>query len=229
MNKIWKRTLYWTTGILLVAVLVLLCVYWASQTVPDYYKRAIEIPRARQLSSATELEEMIDLVKDDLKGADEVTIELTQDQINGWLTTRLGSQGRMKLPNDVELPQIVLQPDSVILAFKINKENFSCVVSIRMNVNLSTDMQQLEFQIKEIHAGSLPVAIKRVFDELESAMERSSIQFSWVPGSDRREAVVDIPPDLLKDVEGPISKRVITAESLEIRFERLKVSATVDN
>ena len=60
MNKIWKRTLYWTTGILLVAVLVLLCVYWASQTVPDYYKRAIEIPRARQLSSATELEETID-------------------------------------------------------------------------------------------------------------------------------------------------------------------------
>ena len=125
MNKIWKRTLYWTTGILLVAVLVLLCVYWASQTVPDYYKRAIEIPRARQLSSATELEETIDLVKDDLKSADEITIELTQDQINGWLTTRLGSQGRMKLPNDVELPQIVLQPDSIILAFKINKDNFS--------------------------------------------------------------------------------------------------------
>ena len=98
-----------------------------------------------------------------------------------------------------------------------------------MNVNLSTDMQQLKFAIKEIHAGSLPVAIKRVFDELESAMERSSIQFSWVPGSDRREAVVEIPPDLLKDAEGPISKRVITAESLEIRFERLKVAATVDN
>ena len=229
MNKIWKRTLYWTTGILLVAVLVLLCVYWASQTVPDYYKRAIEIPRARQLSSATELEETIDLVKDDLKSADEITIELTQDQINGWLATRLGSQGRMKLPNDVELPQIVLQPDSIILAFKINKDNFSCVVSIRMNVNLSTDMQQLEFEIKEIHAGSLPVAIKRVFDELESAMERSSIQVSWVPGSNRREAVVEIPPDLLKDAEGPISKRVIIAESLEIKFERLKVSATVHN
>ena len=229
MNKIWKRTLYWTTGVLLVAVFVLLCVYWASQTVPDYYKRAIEIPRARQLSSATELEETIDLVKDDLKGADEVTIELTQDQINGWLATRLGSQGRMNLPNGVELPQIVLQPDSLILAFKINKDNFSCVVSIKMSVKLSTDMQQLEFAIKEIHAGSLPVAIKRVFDELESAMERSKIQFSWVPGSDRREAIVEIPSDLLKDAEGPISKRVIKAESLEIRFERLKVSATVDN
>lgn len=229
MNKIWKRTLYWTTGILLCAVVVLLCVYWASQTVPDYYQRAIEIPRARQLSSATELEETIDLVKDDLKRADEITIELTQDQINGWLATRLGSQGRMQLPADVELPQIVLQPDSVILAFKINKDNFSCVVSIKMSVSLSTDLQQLNFAIKEIHAGSLPVAIKRVFDELESAMERSKIQFSWVPGSDRREAIVEIPSDLLKNVEGPISKRVITAELLEIGFERLKVSATVDN
>mgnify|MGYP007106925093 CR=1 FL=1 len=229
MNKIWKRTLYWTTGILLVAVVILLCVYWASQTVPDYYKHAIEIPRARQLSNAAELEETIDLVKDDLRRAEEISLELTQDQINGWLATRLGSNGRMKLPAGVELPQIVLQPDSAILAFKIDKENFSCVVSIKMNVRLSTDMQQLEFAIEEIHAGSLPVAIKRVFYELENAMNRSKIPFSWVPGSDRRKAIVELPADLLKDVEGPLSEKTITAESLEIKFERLKVTATVDN
>ena len=229
MNKIWKRTLYWTTGILLVAVIVLLCVYWASQTVPAYYKTAIEIPRARQLSSATELEETIELVKSDLQQSEEITIELTQNQINGWLATRLGTQGRMKLPAGVKLPQVVLQPEFVILAFKIEKENFSCVVSIKMSVNLSTDLQQLHFEIQEIHAGSLPVNIKRVFDELENAMNQSRVPFSWVPGSDRRKAIVEIPSDLLKDMKGPISKKLLTDLSLDIKFERLTITAKVDN
>ncbi len=106
----------------------------------------------------------------------------------------------------------------------IERSRFTAVMSIVVQIELGDDPNTVEISIVSVHAGSLPIRLKRAFDEIESTMAHQGIDFQWKPGTDREVAVVTIPSQV-----GIKNKRKnLSVSELSIDEDVVEVTADLD-
>jgi hypothetical protein len=110
------------------------------------------------------------------------------------------------------------------LYFKIERPRFTVVISIIVQIQLGDDPNTVEIRIVSVHAGSIPVRMKRAFDEIESAMARQGVDFQWKPGTNREVAVVTIP----SQVRIKNKQKNISVSELSIDDDVVEVTADLD-
>ena len=98
------------------------------------------------------------------------------------------------------------------------------MISIVVQIKLGDDPNTVEIRIVNVHAGSLSIRMKRVFDEIESAMARQGVDFQWKPGTNREVAVVTIP----SQVRRKNKQKNISVSELSIGGDVVEVTADLD-
>ena len=127
------------------------------------------------------------------------------------------------MPAGIENPRLILGTKRQTVYFTIVGSRFRSAISIQLSCKLSDEVNAVELKIESIHAGSLPIRLKRVFDEIESAMERSGVDFKWKPGTERTVAIVRIPSKVRVKRE-----RELQVTNLEFQSGSVHVTAEVD-
>ena len=110
------------------------------------------------------------------------------------------------------------------LYFTIERSRFTVVISIVVQIELGDDPNTLEIRVVSVHAGSLPIRMKRAFDEIESAMARQGVAFQWKPGTNREVAVVTIP----SQVRIKNKQKNISVSEVSIGDSVVEVTANLD-
>ena len=165
----------------------------------------------------------MDDIKEDIRWGDDLNYEITQQQINGWLATQLNGNLHVSLPEGIRNPRILIDQLQQTLFFTLERSRFTSVISIQLTIGLSEQPNTIEIKLNSLHAGNLPIRIKRVFDEVESAMARSGVDFKWKPGTDRTVAIVRIPTVVRIKRE-----RELDITSLEFLKEKVRVQVAID-
>ena len=181
---------------LAVSVLILLAclsILWLLQTVPLSYQTALAVEKETHQPHLVALQETVDNIKGDIWHRDQLVFEVSEQQINAWLATELGPQSSRALPEGIKQLRIELGKQQQRLYFTIERSRFTAVISIVVQIELGDDPNTVEISIVSVHAGSLPIRLKRVFDEIESTMAHQDVDFQWKPGTNREVAVVTIP------------------------------------
>ena len=224
IKKRWQRILHILLAVSVLILLACLLILWLLQSVPLNYQTALAVENEVHQPHLAALQETVDNIKDDIWHRDKLVFEVSEQQINAWLATQLGPQSSRGLPEGIKQPRIELGKQQQSLYFTIERPRFTVVISIVVQIQLGEDPNTVEIRIVSVHAGSLPVRMKRAFDEIESAMARQGVDFQWKPGTNREVAVVTIPSQVrVKD-----KQKNISVSELSIDDDVVKVTAELD-
>ena len=119
---------------------------------------------------AQELLDTVDDIKENIRWGDDLNYEITQQQINGWLATQLNGNPHVSLPDGIRNPRIRSAATDALLYSRTITIYFGHFHTTHDQVGRTTE--HIEIKLSSLH-GNLPIRIKRVFDEIESAMARS--------------------------------------------------------
>lgn len=193
IKKRWRRILHILLTVSVLILLACLSILWLLQTVPLSYQTALAVENETYQPHLVALQETVDNIKGDIWHRDKLVIELSEQQINAWLATEFGPQSNRALPEGIKQPRIELRKQQQMLYFTIERSRFTVVISIVVQIELGDDPNTVEISIVSVHAGSLPIRMKRAFDEIESVMARQGVDFQWKPRTNREVAIVTIP------------------------------------
>ena len=224
IKKRWRRILHILLAVSVLILLACLLILWLLQTVPLNYQTALAVENEVQQPHLVALQETVDNIKDDIWHRDKLVLEVSEQQINAWLATELGPQSSRALPEGIKQPRIKLGKHQQTLYFKIERPRFTVVISIVVRIELGDDPNTIEIHIVSVHAGSIPVRMKRAFDEIESAMARQGVDFQWKLGTNREVAVVTIP----SQVRIKNKQKNISVSELSIDDDVVEVTADLD-
>ncbi|MBK95389.1 MAG: hypothetical protein CMJ79_06685 [Planctomycetaceae bacterium] len=219
----WRKFFYILLGLAMLLVLGALYILYLVRSVPERYYNELQRPPYVHQDPVEELLEVAEQVQSDIRFGDDLDFEITEKQINGWLATNLESNPSVSLPAGIKKPRLFLDDQGQQLFFTIERSRFSSAISIHLTVHLTTEPNVVEVRLKDIRAGSLPIRIKRVFDEIESAMARSGVDFKWKAGTDRTVGIVRIPTEVRVKRD-----RQLTVTGLEFGKGKVRVTAEVD-
>ena len=213
IKKRWRRILHIVLAVSVLILLACLFILWLLQTVPLNYQTALVVENEVHQPHLVALQETVDNIKDDIWNRDKLVFEVSEQQINAWLAMELGPQSSRALPEGIKQPRIELGKPQQTLYFTIERSRFTVVISIVVQIALGDDLNTVEIRIVSVHAGSLPVRMKRAFDEIESAMARQGVDFRWKPGTNREVAVVTIPSQVrIKNKQKNLSVRELSID-----------------
>ena len=76
------------------------------------------------------------------------------------------------------IPEFPIDQPQQTLYFTLERSRFTSAISIQLTIKLAEQLNTIEIKLSSLHAGNLPIRIKRVFDEIESAMARSGVDLA---------------------------------------------------
>ncbi|MDB4862923.1 hypothetical protein OAI33_06515 [Pirellulaceae bacterium] len=223
MKMSWRKVFYILLSFGALVVFAALYLKSLIQAVPVIYEKELKRPLSTYDEPLQAFLEVVDDIEHNLHHGDDLDYEVTQEQLNGWLATQLKGNSRVSVPSGIESPRVILEGKSQTIYFTIVRPRFHSVISLQLETRLADQPNAIELKIESVHAGSLPIRLKRIFDEIESAMIRSGVDFKWKAGTERTVAIIHIPSKVRTKRE-----RELQITALEFQTGSVRVTAEVD-
>lgn len=210
MRRPLRKVLLAGGGVLLLAAGMAVAVYRASQQVPDFYEQALVADVARQeVASRQMLQQATTLVNETQKPG-VWQAEFNDEQINGWLAVDLEQKHPDALPKQVSDPRVAIRSDGARIGWRWNTEGLSTVFWLDMDVYLAQP-NVLALEIRGAQAGTVPLPLARVLDEVTRVASSLDLQVSWAESEGHPTALLKIPPPEEDD------DKAVIVEDIELR------------
>ena len=169
-------------------------VYRAVRHVPEFYRQALEVSREEQAAASDKMVKQVTGLASDVQKEGRWTAVFTADEINGWLAVDLVKNHRELLPPTMSDPRVVIHPDGATMACRYRSGAIDVVASLAVDVYM-TSPGVVGLRLKGVRAGSLPLPLGRMLDEVFQATER----LEWEVRSGTSEegdpvVMISIPP-----------------------------------
>ena len=189
------RIAAWTGGILLVlAVLVALGLYWAARQVPSWYQEAIDTTeREGQRKASDEMERRLADLVSGVNTTGRWEVVFTADEINGWLAVGLSEKHPDVLPPGFSDPRVIIEPDGLTVAGRVERTALRGVVSLKVDVYLA-EPNAIAVRVRKARAGSLPWPLGKVLDAISRSARQLEVPLRWSQTEGDPVALFTIPP-----------------------------------
>jgi hypothetical protein len=209
------RKLFWfAIAVSILGMLGLWLAYRATQQVPEFYREVLATPltppELRRTGDALE-REILELHNDARREGRWEAI-FAEPAINAWLAADLERKFPESLPPEVRDPRVRITAQNIQLACRYETEHWQTVVSVTADVYLTKVPNELAVRIREVHAGQLPLPLKKVVEEVSRQAARHGVPLRW--SQEQADPVALVPLQFLDD-EHP--DRLIHLESLTLR------------
>lgn len=179
----------------LLAALILLGIWRASQVVPDFYAEALRAaPEAQRVASETMLQKTAALASDVRKQGRWEAL-FTEEEINGWLAVDLRKNHADSLPPGVEDPRIVVTPGGLQLACRTEQAGIETVLSVKLDVYLA-EPNVLGIRIRSVRAGAIPLPMKDVLEQIGEVGRRMAVRIQWQQAEGEPVALIRLSPTI---------------------------------
>jgi hypothetical protein len=204
-------------GLLLLATGMGVAVYQASQQVPDFYQEALTADVVRQEAASRQMLQQATTLVNEAQKPGIWRAEFTDEQINGWLAVDLEQKHPDALPKQVSDPRVAIRSDGARIGWRWNTEGLSTVFWLDMDVYLA-EPNVLALEIRGAQAGTVPLPLSRVLDEVTRVASSLDLQVSWAESEGHPTALLKIPPPEEED------NKAVIVDDVELRDGSLYLS-----
>ena len=210
---------------LLVAAIgaTLLGLYRASQSVPDFYQAALEFEPEEADKAGDQLEQQVVQLHNDVQHGESWELQLTDEQINGWLATDLPEKFPGLLPGEVEQPRVAFEDGMTHIACRLNTPKLKTVLSLALDTYLTEEPNEIAIRIDKARAGLVPVPLKGVLESVVAAAKQSGLRLRWTQEDGDPIALIQFPTDREDLRPGVVIRTVLVEEG------KITVTGTADD
>lgn len=197
--------------------------WWAhsqTQMVPEFYERAIALPKPADLvKSSEELEANVQQLQDDATQLGTWQAEFSVEQINAWLIEQLPKRFPTLRAKGVQDPRVMIEDNLVVVAARFKDPRLDAVLSCELGVQLTDQPNRLAISVHGIRAGALPLPLSQFKDRVKKIADKVNLNLSWETRDGETVALVDVP----SQYPGRVDESIII-ESIELSEQQLIVS-----
>jgi hypothetical protein len=216
----WLRIVAWSVaGLLLLVGVAAVAFYRASQHVPEFYQKAVEVePAKQQAASQVMIKRATDLASDVQKsGRWQATF--TEDEVNGWLAVDLVKNHPGALPGTISNPRVAITPQGITAACRYRDGRINAVLSLSVDAYLEGP-NVVALRVRRARAGALPLPLDDVLKQIARATDRLEWRIEWRQADGDPVALVTIPPPRDK------RRRVVELDTLRLGDGEIQVAGT---
>lgn len=194
-------------------------VYNATQQVPDFYTAALEFEPAEASETGEILEEQVFAFSNQVKKPRRWSLRLTDRQINGWLASDLKEKFPGLLPETIEEPRVAVQGKTLLVGCKYKGQSLNSILAVSLDCFLVEGQPNVVgIQLHNVTAGSLPIPIGKLVDEINTFAEKANLPLRWQQRDGDPVALITVPS------EGPEIEGVIRIDALELKDGEILLS-----
>ncbi len=219
MRKPLRIAIFLACGLLLLAGLVVLGLYLASQHVPGGYRQALAADPQIQAEASDEMVRKTTALTSAVKKKGQWHARFSAEQINGWLAVKMKKDHPDLLPRGVSDPRVVIEPEKITLYCRFRRGNITSVLSLAVDVFLvETDVVAL--RIRRARAGLLPLPLQEILDRITRLAQRRRVRLQW------KQAEGDPVAEMRLSLRDEQTGNVVRLESIEVGEGEVVVSGT---
>jgi hypothetical protein len=174
-----------------VVAVALWATYRAIGRVRPFYQQALALDRHTLNEGSRQLESRATALYSDTQRPGHWQALFTADQINGWLAVKLSEDCADQMPDDVHDPRVSIAPDGLTLGFRTTQGGVETVVSVDASVFV-TESGAIAVRLMSVHAGTLPLPVMQVADEIASACRGLALPIRWTQQDGGPVAIIEI-------------------------------------
>jgi len=191
--------------------------YVALRRVRPFYEQALALDPQALKQGGRELETRASALYSDSHKPGQWRAVFTADQINGWMATQLTDDHGHTLPKGIDLPRVAIGDDTFTLGFRARHGGVETVVSADASA-MVTESGEIAVRLISVQAGSLPLPVLEVADEIAKACQSLSLPVRWTQEKGEPVALIDI------HRESPTAKNQLFVDTIELRDSSLYVA-----
>jgi len=177
---------------------VAVCLHFALQHEPHFYRDALDDHGDRQQASSDAMLENITSLLNRLRHDGRWGALFTATQVNGWLAVDLKQNFDGLLPPEIEEPRVRISPGNLTIAARYRYGAVRTIVSL--NVELSMPEPGLmALRVHNVRAGAIPIPLSRVLDGLSDAARSMNLHLRWAKTAGDPVALVSMTGLIGKD------------------------------
>ncbi len=205
-------------SLLALAAILLLVAWRASQTVPEFYTRALQADPAEQRKASDTMLQKSTLLVSDVRKSGRWEALFTEEEINGWLAVDLKENHAGALPAAVADPRVVIAPGQLQLAFRTQRGSLQTVLSVAIDAYLAQP-GVVALRVRSARAGNLPLPLAGVLDQIGNLGNQQGFLVQWQPAEGAPVALIHIEPV----VQG---NKVVIIDTLELTDHEIYLGGT---
>ena len=191
-----------------------------AKKVPEFYQVVLNVDPETAAVQGAKLEQNLVRLQNAARTKRPWRVELTQDQINGWLVSDLPEKFPGSLPEQIRDPRVSIDDEQIKFVFKFATDQLEGIVVVEADVFCTEVENEVAVKISDVRSGfvSLPIApwVQRVSDIVESM----GIPIYWMNEGDAPVAIFTIPEFMTP--QG--SSRNAIIDSISLRPSKLVVA-----
>jgi len=198
-----------SVALLIVLVAALWAAYQAVRRVRPFYQQALQLDAQELKRGSREMESRAAALYSDTQQPGRWQAVFTDEQINGWLSVQLAQSHADQLPEGVREPRVAISPEAVTLGFRTSLGGTETVVTVDAAAFV-TDSGAIAVRLASVHAGTLPLPVLQVADEIATACQGLSLPVRWTRLEGQPVAMIDVQGNASAD------GRQIVIDSIEL-------------
>lgn len=192
------------------------------QQVPEFYERAIAAPVVEQQQAAEQFEHQAIELQNQIRREHDWQIEITADEVNGWLATVLPEKFHGTLPPEVSEPRVAIEQDRLHIAAKVQIRGIPTIVSIVLSAFLTDEPNTIAIRVHKVAAGNVPLPLAKYLEQITAEAAKSNVLIRWQEVDGDPQAIVTLP------LAEPGDKRLIVVRSLQLLPGTVTAAGTAD-
>ncbi|MEX0818219.1 MAG: hypothetical protein WD070_01460 [Pirellulaceae bacterium] len=212
MRKAFRYLLLTFALVLGLAGIAVLGVYKAAQRAPTFYRQAMQVETAESVEAGDALEQSVLDLHNEVRNIGTWEASFTEEQVNGWLVADLPDKFPNVLPRGTQEPRVAIDREAIRIACRFDNGKMKTVISMALDVALTTETNTLAVRVSKLRAGALPVPLKQFLDKISVAARRGDIPLQWRQVDGDPVALVTVPV-----THEDYAHREIYVDSFELR------------
>jgi len=195
----WKRPHLWI-GLAIGGCVLVSSLVWVAGTrhyKPEFYQKLLAVPVQTSEEQGRLLERNIANVRNQLRRGRPWSVQLGQDQVNGWLASDLPEKFP-HLVQSIREPRCQFSNEGFQLAFQLHSSGTQAVVQVAGQVGVTDVPNQVAIRIDRVRAGVLPIPISWWADRLAESLASRDILLAWSESEAAPVALLTLPGSFAK-------------------------------
>ena len=168
-------------------------VMWGLLQVPDFYENALAKqpdPVIRR-QAARRLEQRTLHLVEEIRNADEWSEQFEQQAVNSWLAEELHVRFSRIVPRGVSEPRVQFVDDVILVGFRLQRENFNGIVSLRVRPWVPGS-NQVALEVESCRAGLVPIPLDNILQPVVRQLARAGWYAEWRESNGNDVLVVNL-------------------------------------
>jgi hypothetical protein len=192
-----------------------------SQRIPQFYAEALQTNLAQAGEDGEEFERKLVQLRNVYRKSQPWSIEITQDQLNGWLISDLPEKFASSLPKGVSDPRVVFAQDEFKLAFKYQLAGITGVVVVTVDIFCTDTPNEIAIKLKSARTGWLPLPIGPWLEKFAEGIHKAGVSVYWSGSDDTPVVVAQIPGSVTRN-----SNRLVVVDAIDVQADKVIIVGT---